>query len=63
MRTRERGIKIFLVTHDIGQAQRLASDILFMHDGGATEYSAADTFFENPSSRQAQAYLDGKLIL
>ena len=61
--TRERGIKILLVTHDIGQAQRLAEDIVFMHNGGATEYTAADTFFDHPSSRQARAYLEGKLIL
>jgi tungstate transport system ATP-binding protein len=60
---RERGLKIMLVTHDIGQARRLADDILFMHNGRLLEYGPAQDFFNNPESTAARAYLEGKLVL
>ncbi len=28
-----RGIKVVLVTHDVGQARRLAQDVVFLHHG------------------------------
>jgi tungstate transport system ATP-binding protein len=57
------GVKIVLVTHDRGQAQRLADDVLFLHRGQLTEASAADAFFNRPNSAAAQAYLEGRLLL
>jgi tungstate transport system ATP-binding protein len=60
---REHGLKIMLVTHDIGQARRLADDILFMHNGRLLEYRSAQDFFSNPESTSARAYLEGKLVL
>ena len=61
--TRARGVKIILVTHDIGQARRLADDVAFMHAGRLLEYRGAGDFFDGPSSPEAQAYLDGKLVI
>lgn len=58
-----RGCKIILVTHDIGQARRLADDVLFLHGGKAVEQGAAREFFDNPQSSAAQAYLEGRLWL
>ena len=60
---RKHGTKIILVTHDIGQAKRLADDVLFLHHGTVAEHSAAQTFFKNPQSAAAKAYLAGKLVL
>lgn len=57
------GVKVIFVSHDIGQAKRLASDVVFLHQGAITEHSAAQTFFSNPSSRAAQAYLAGELLI
>ncbi|WP_340119454.1 ATP-binding cassette domain-containing protein [Pelagibius sp. 7325] len=57
------GVKIVMVTHDRGQAQRLADEILFLHRGRLTERSAADAFFSRPNSAAAQAYLEGRLLL
>jgi len=59
----ENGVKIVLVTHDRGQAQRLADEILFLHRGRLAERSAADAFFSRPNSAAAQAYLEGRLLL
>jgi len=57
------GVKIVLVTHESGQAQRLADDILFLHRGKLAESAAAGSFFDNPQSAAAQAYLEGRLLL
>ncbi len=62
-KTRDSGVKLILVTHDIGQARRLADDVLFLNDGKLLEYSPADLFFNKPFSEQACAYLQGRLVL
>lgn len=56
-----RGIKIFMVTHDIGQARRLAHDIIFLHHGEVTEHTGAAEFFDHPCSSAASNYLDRQL--
>ena len=58
-----RGVKIILVTHDIGQARRLADDIVFIHHGQITEHTPASEFFEHPHSEPARAYLEGRIVL
>ncbi len=58
-----RGAKTVLVTHDIGQARRLADDVIFMANGRVTEVSDAADFFSAPASAEARAYLNGQLIL
>jgi tungstate transport system ATP-binding protein len=59
---RDQGIKIFLVTHDIAQARRLADDVMFMHGGRLIEHSVSNDFFNHPTSEQAKAYLEGRLL-
>ena len=58
-----RSIKIVMVTHDVGQARRLARDIVFLHHGRVLEHQGADSFFNEPSSHAAQAFLAGGLVL
>lgn len=55
------GIKVILVTHDVGQAKRLADDVLFLHRGRVAEQAPADVFFNHPKSEAAGAYLEGRL--
>ncbi len=57
------GVKIVMVTHDRGQAQRLADEVLFLHRGQLAERAPAETFFAQPQSAAAQAYLEGRLLL
>jgi tungstate transport system ATP-binding protein len=57
------GAKIVFVTHDLGQARRLADEVVFLHKGRIAEQTAADRFFDNPASEVAQAYLDGRIFL
>ena len=58
-----RSIKIIVVTHDVGQARRLAQDVIFMHHGRIIEHGYADSFFDTPRSEGARAYLAGGLVL
>jgi tungstate transport system ATP-binding protein len=60
---RNEGTRIVLVTHDVGQARRLADDIIFLHQGRIIERNLAGSFFEAPATRQAQAFLRGEIVL
>ena len=60
---KSRGTKIVVTTHDLGQAKRLADEVLFLHRGRLVEQSPAATFFDRPQSAQAQAFLAGDLVL
>ena len=57
------GTKVFFVTHDIGQAKRIADDVVFLHHGQMTEYTPQHQFFNAPQSAAAQGYLDGRIVL
>jgi tungstate transport system ATP-binding protein len=57
------GTKIIFVTHDIGQAKRLADEVVFLHNGRVIEQSQAASFLLNPNSEVAQAYLEGRIIV
>jgi tungstate transport system ATP-binding protein len=56
------GMTILMTTHDLGQARRLADDILFLSHGRLVENGAADQFFRAPRSLEAQAFLRGDLL-
>ena len=60
---RDRGTKIIFITHDMGQARRLADDVVFVHKGKVLEHSPAETFFTQPASTEAGDYMAGKIIL
>lgn len=63
LRAAGRGVKVVLVTHDRAQAERLAGDVAFLHQGRVAEHAAAARFFSAPASAPARAYLEGRLIL
>jgi tungstate transport system ATP-binding protein len=57
------GTKIVMTTHDLGQARRIAGEIVFLHRGRLTEQSPAAVFFNRPQSEPARAFLKGELFL
>jgi len=59
---REAGTKIVFVTHDVGQARRLADDIVFLHRGQVAEHRSAAAFFAGPVSQAARDYLNGRIV-
>lgn len=61
-RARDSGTRIVMSTHDIGQARRLADEVLFLHHGRLCDHAPSITFFETPRSIEAAAYLKGDLL-
>src|SRR5262249_57137680 len=55
------GAKIVMTTHDLGQAHRLADEIVFMHRGRIVEHAPAEKFFAAPTSLEAAAFIRGEL--
>lgn len=62
-RVRASGVKIILVTHDAHQARRLGEEVVFLHKGRVSEHSPADLFFNQPQSAEAEAYLNGNILV
>ena len=56
------GTSLILSTHDMGQARRLATRVVFMLGGCVHETGPADTFFENPETEEARAFLNGDIV-
>ena len=61
-RVHESGAKVIMTTHDLGQARRLADEVLFLHHGRLIEAGPADIFFAAPKSREAATFLEGELL-
>jgi tungstate transport system ATP-binding protein len=55
-------VTLVMATHDLGQARRLADDILFFHRGRLVESGPAAAFFRSPRSAEAQAFLESRLF-
>jgi tungstate transport system ATP-binding protein len=51
-----------MTTHHLGQARRLADQVLFLHQGRLLEQTPADAFFAEPKSEEARAFLRGDLL-
>lgn len=58
-----RGVRIVFVTHDVGQARRIADDVVFLHRGRVAEHGAASDFFDDPQSAAARDYLNGRIVV
>jgi tungstate transport system ATP-binding protein len=57
-----RGVAIVMTTHDLGQARRIADDIVFLHAGRIVESGPAEAFFTRPQTEEARAFLAGELL-
>jgi tungstate transport system ATP-binding protein len=60
---RDSGVRIVLVTHDIGQARRMADEVLFLHHGRLVEHAPATRFFTQTQAPAAQEFLAGRLAI
>lgn len=58
---RTEGAKVLMTTHNLGQATRLADDIIFLADGRVQEHADCRRFFAHPQSPAARAFLQGEL--
>jgi tungstate transport system ATP-binding protein len=58
-----RGIKVVMATHDLGEARRLAGEIVLLHRGCIVETGDAATFFDNPTTPEARRFVAGELLV
>lgn len=58
----EEGTRIVMSTHNMGQAKRLADDVVFMLNGLIHEHSRAAEFFDKPKTEQAGAFVKGDIV-
>lgn len=56
------GTRIILATHDLGQARRLADEVLFLKDGKIHESGPAETCFATPQTEALRAFLQGDIV-
>ena len=57
------GTKIMMSTHDLGQAKRLAKDIIFLHNGIVESHCSKEEFLTQPPSKAAKQFLAGDIVL
>ena len=57
------GTKIIMSTHDLGQARRLAGEVVFLVRGRLLEHAEAGEFLDRPATPQAAAFVRGDLVL
>jgi len=55
------GAKVMMTTHNLGQAMRLADDIVFIDGGRVREHSPSARFFSRPQSQEARLFIRGEL--
>ena len=55
------GGNVYISTHDLAQAKRLADVVMFLNAGQLLEHRIAEDFFSAPKTPQAQAYLNGDI--
>ena len=54
-------VTILIVTHNMGQARRIASKSMFMYLGDLIEYDDTETMFTHPAKELTSAFLNGKM--
>lgn len=55
------GTKIVMTTHNLGQARRLGDDIVFLSEGRLVERASVATFFRQPATAEAAAFIRGEM--
>jgi tungstate transport system ATP-binding protein len=52
-----------MATHDLGEARRLATEIVLMHRGRIVEHTDAAQFFSAPQTAEAAMFTAGELLV
>ncbi len=59
---RAAGTRIVMATHDMGQARRLATDLIFMVSGRVHETGHAGHIFTHPETPELTAFYNGDIV-
>ena len=52
-----------MCTHDLGQAKRLAGNVVLLHRGRLIENTPATQFFATPRTEEARKFVAGELLV
>jgi tungstate transport system ATP-binding protein len=55
------GTRILMTTHNLGQAMRMADDVIFIDAGRVREHTPSTRFFSRPRSHEARLFIQGEL--
>jgi len=58
----QQGTRVIMTTHDLGQAKRLADEVIFLNRGRMLERAPVSKFFNEPENDLAQAFVRGELL-
>ncbi len=55
---KQTGCCVILITHSLQQTQRMANDVLFLHEGKLVEQGSAIQVLEDPQTPQAKTFIE-----
>lgn len=58
-----RGVKVVMTTHDLGEAARLAGDVVLLHRGAVVEAGPAEQVLRTPQTGVARRFIAGQLLV
>jgi tungstate transport system ATP-binding protein len=59
----DRGIKVVLSTHDLGEARRIGGEVVLLHRGRVIEAGPSAAFFAAPNTAAARRFIAGELLV
>lgn len=57
------GVKVVMTTHDLGEAARLAGDVVLLHRGRVIECGPVRQLFHEPVTEEARRFIAGQLLV
>lgn len=57
------GLRLVMVSHDVGQVRRLAQEVVLMHNGRIVEQSPCEVFFNQTNNPVSRRWLAGELLV
>lgn len=57
------GVKVVMTTHDLGEAARLAGDVVLLHRGRVVECGPAQQLLHQPVTDEARRFIAGQLLV
>jgi tungstate transport system ATP-binding protein len=57
------GVKVVMTTHDLGEAARLAGEVVVLHRGRVVESGPAQRLLQHPVTTEARRFLAGQLLV
>lgn len=57
------GVKVVMTTHDLGEARRIAGEIVLLNKGVVVEQTPCDAFFAGPRTVDGQRFIEGELLV